>query len=293
MSRLVQKLALGTAQFGDAYGVTNATGRLSDDAVHRMVQLALDRGIRTFDTAVAYGDAELRLAAALESAGLPLRVVTKISLADLEKLHPREILARSATRFEGCALDVLIHSVSDYQHPGLPSLIDALVSAKESGLIGQVGASIYDETDLVHLASAEANLDVVQLPGSVVDLRLVDSPRIAALVRSGTEIHVRSIFLQGLLLADAESVPEKFGPLRPALVGLQDLADRHGVSRVAVALQPMLRRPEVSRVVIGASTPGELAEIINAAEELAPHSALETPDVDSQYLDPRRWRDLP
>ena len=57
------RLALGTVQFGLAYGVSNQEGKVSDSELSAILSLARQLGIDTLDTAQAYGDAEQRLGA--------------------------------------------------------------------------------------------------------------------------------------------------------------------------------------------------------------------------------------
>jgi len=71
----VQQLVLGTAQWGDSYGVTNAVGRLSDEEIASIVAVARESGIAEVDTARGYGDAEARLRPFASEFG----VTTKVS----------------------------------------------------------------------------------------------------------------------------------------------------------------------------------------------------------------------
>ena len=57
----VTALMLGTAQWGHGYGVTNAVGRLDDDAIADIVAVAREWDIDDVDTALGYGDAQARL----------------------------------------------------------------------------------------------------------------------------------------------------------------------------------------------------------------------------------------
>lgn len=52
------KLALGTAQFGFTYGVSNKTGQVQPDEVCKILNLAKQAGVDTIDTAIAYGSCE-------------------------------------------------------------------------------------------------------------------------------------------------------------------------------------------------------------------------------------------
>jgi aryl-alcohol dehydrogenase-like predicted oxidoreductase len=49
----VNKLCLGTVQFGLRYGINNQTGRPTREQVFAMLDLAVSQGILCFDTAAA------------------------------------------------------------------------------------------------------------------------------------------------------------------------------------------------------------------------------------------------
>ena len=55
------KLALGTAQFGYDYGITNTSGQISQKDGKKILDLAKKSGINTIDTAMNYGNCEQRL----------------------------------------------------------------------------------------------------------------------------------------------------------------------------------------------------------------------------------------
>ncbi len=61
MEPLLSHFGLGTAQFGAIYGINNQGKIVSNMDLNRILCLARDLGIRTLDTAVAYGQAEERL----------------------------------------------------------------------------------------------------------------------------------------------------------------------------------------------------------------------------------------
>ena len=52
------KLALGAAQFGLDYGVSNTHGKVEISEVENILQIAKKNGINTIDTAVVYGNSE-------------------------------------------------------------------------------------------------------------------------------------------------------------------------------------------------------------------------------------------
>ena len=48
---LINKLILGTVQFGLPYGINNTTGMPADDDVDQILDIAYDAGINILDTA--------------------------------------------------------------------------------------------------------------------------------------------------------------------------------------------------------------------------------------------------
>ena len=54
----MNRLALGTVQFGQNYGIANSTGQMSRSEVEKILELARLKGINTLDTAIAYGESE-------------------------------------------------------------------------------------------------------------------------------------------------------------------------------------------------------------------------------------------
>ena len=70
------ELALGTVQFGLRYGIAGAAGPVPSDQVRAILERAVEFGVRTLDTAAAYGDVEQELAGLI--GGLPLSVVSKL-----------------------------------------------------------------------------------------------------------------------------------------------------------------------------------------------------------------------
>ena len=54
----MNKLALGTAQFGFDYGIANSQGQIKSSEVNKILKLAKNLNIDLIDTAIAYGVSE-------------------------------------------------------------------------------------------------------------------------------------------------------------------------------------------------------------------------------------------
>ena len=140
------KLALGGAQFGLAYGISNQSGQVSRQVARRIVGLARRAGVDTIDTAIAYGDSE----ACLGEIGVDdFRVVTKLppmpeDIADVAgwvRAQINESLERMGLMR---VYALLLHRADQLLGNRGQALAEALQHAKQDGMVAKVGVSIYD-----------------------------------------------------------------------------------------------------------------------------------------------------
>lgn len=276
---------LGTAQWGSAYGVTNAAGRITDEEVAAIVSVARNSGVDRVDTAAAYGDAQTRLRPWADR----LRITTKVAGA-----QPAEIVQG----LEKCLVDLdvgwvdslLIHDWERLDNSGQVEAGSQLRIALERGLVKRVGVSVYLESGITAAAAAfqlvEIPLALIQVPANALDRRLDDSAILRKLSDHGTTVQVRSVFLQGLL---AEQSGKHLG-FHPDIVRFHELAKAQSKRPIDVALNHVRALPWADEVVLGVTSADELTEVLQAWNtapgELAP-AELQSSDV--SLIDPRRW----
>jgi aryl-alcohol dehydrogenase-like predicted oxidoreductase len=157
--------------------------------------------------------------------------------------------------------------VADLLGPDGNELWHALRALKEQGTVGAIGISAYVADDPAALAR-RFRPDVMQLPFSLLDQRLLQDGSLARLKDLGVEVHARSLFLQGLLFM--ETVPEKLRDAAPLLAHVRQQIAVARSTPLAAALGFVLSRPEVDIAVVGATSPHELDEILAAARAPLP-----------------------
>ena len=77
----MNRIAIGTVQFGMPYGVANSDGQVDFNTASKIVSIAGENGIDTYDTSISYGDSE----ECLGKIGMKNKYVIKAS-ADSEKV---------------------------------------------------------------------------------------------------------------------------------------------------------------------------------------------------------------
>lgn len=288
------RLSIGTAQFGMKYGVTNAGGRVPEEEVARVLELAHRSDVADLDTAFGYGDAEEVLGRVLERTGLALgfRVVTKIpKIGDMGVDVPREAFTMSRERLRlQNVYALLLHDAEDLLGPRARENFDFLSAMKRQGLARKIGVSVYDGEQIERILDRFDAIDLVQVPINVFDQRLLAGGQLARLKSQGVEIHARSIFLQGALIGDPESLPARFEPFRGRIRAFQAAARAVGLTPQAVCLGFVRECTPVDVAVVGVESLAQFEEILRAASaEFGSFDFSRFATGDANLIDPRRW----
>ena len=186
---------------------------------------------------------------------------------------------------------LLLHAPTDLRKPGGHYLEAWLLELRDRGLVQRIGVSIYTAEDLEGLNPKLLNL--VQLPLSLFDQRLLQNGTIARLRTQGTAIHARSLFLQGLLLTPAAQWPSWVSPeVRAHQQALEALAEQRDCSLIDLALGFARQQADVEAVVLGVCSVPEFMELQVAWTGTSPWREGEWQGwalSDHVFLDPRRW----
>jgi aryl-alcohol dehydrogenase-like predicted oxidoreductase len=290
----VSKLALGTVQFGLAYGVANKVGQVSREEVNQILQLASSVGIDTLDTAIAYGQSEQVLG---ELGVSGFKVVTKLpgvpaGALNLEDWVEDQLFASRQRMGLSSIYAVLLHRSEDLLGENGSRLAEALEHLKCRGVVEKIGVSIYDPREL-DLANRVMTIDLVQAPLNLLDRRLEISGWLRRLHDQGVEVHTRSTFLQGLLLLPRSEIPDQFERWSSLWDTWHSTLSDLNTTATAVCLSYPLSLPEVDRVVVGVDTVGHLQELIDSSLANLPKQDWAFLSVlDEDLINPVRWKHL-
>lgn len=284
------KLAVGTAQFGLRYGIANEGEQVSQPEVAGILTRARECHVDTIDTAIAYGSSE----ACLGAVGVEgLRVVTKLPAemdGDAATWAVRHLTASLQRLKVNSVYGLLLHRPAQLLGPDGRTLAKALLDLKDEGLVSKIGVSVYspDELDAVMRACP---IDLVQAPCNLIDQRLMTSGWLPRLHDAGVEVHVRSVFLQGLLLMPRHRIPAQFSRWSALFDGWHAwLADGHATA--AEACLAFVNHPMIDRVVVGVDCIAQFNDILQAADR-APAASL--PDLcchETNLINPSNWNSL-
>lgn len=292
------KLALGTVQFGIPYGVANTRGRPDESSVGLILQRAAEAGVRVIDTACLYGESEAVLGRCLP-ADHAFDVVTKTPKFSGMSGTDAALALRVAF-YDSCrrlrtshVYGLLAHDANDLLGPVGAALWQEMSALRAAGRVTKIGTSVYSGTQIDALLQRYTP-DLMQLPLSVLDQRLVRGGQLDRLLASGVEVHARSVFLQGALLMASDSLPQHLTGLRPSVEHIAAQASAYGIDVLTAGLRYVANLPQVAAVVCGVDGCDQFDELVAAlqstSQSLSPSEAAVCACDDAMLLDPSQWR---
>tara|TARA_Y100001968_G_scaffold307221_2_gene324847 strand:+ start:33138 stop:34043 length:906 start_codon:yes stop_codon:yes gene_type:complete len=295
------QLCLGTVQMGLNYGITNSKGKVSSQEVIKILEFASSNNINFLDTAQAYGSAEYSIGkcSPLNSS---FKIISKMPSQSKEnwpfnkEIEWEKSLFKSLKNLNVESLDsLLLHQPKDLVHPQGERLRDWLKSLQERELVRRIGVSIYAESDLDRLPLDD--LKLVQLPLSLYDQRFLNNGTIDYLISKGISVHIRSIFLQGLILSPWQKWPtflsSEFIEHHKKLV---HKIERNDSNLLDLALGFVHLCRDVEAVVFGVTSIEELNNIYQSWNKIDEYDELIKNIISDGWewknikeLDPRNW----
>jgi aryl-alcohol dehydrogenase-like predicted oxidoreductase len=296
MSNL-SKIGLGTVQFGIDYGITNQAGMTPLTEVADILDLAAANSIATLDTAHLYGQSESVLGQALKPEH-KFEIITKTpdfgrveitQAGDTAKLLKDTFQSSLEKLKVSSVYGLMVHNAGGLAGPWAKEIYDALLGLKQAGKVKKIGASVYSARDIDQILEHCGPIDIVQVPVNLFDQRLIATGYLKELKAKNVEIHARSLFLQGSLLAT--QVPERLKGFASFFAAYQDFLKHHTLTPLQACLEFGFSVPEIDRLIIGVNNKVHLQEIIAAAAQTGQRSfnfsGLASSDED--FINPAKW----
>ncbi|WP_409342391.1 aldo/keto reductase [Paenibacillus sp. MBLB4367] len=302
----ISALTLGTVQLGIPYGIANTSGKPDKANAFRILEAATKGGVTGFDTAGSYGDAEVLLGEFFANrpdkpvlvSKMTLPLETGLSAAEIERLMDEKTESTLRRLQIGQLPVMLLHNPDVLLQHG-ETITRRLRKLQRDGLVAKAGVSIDGHSDeqyeqLWRIIKDDV-YEALQIPLNVLDHRLIRQGAIREFAAAGKIVFARSVFLQGLLLMDEETVAERVPGAIAPLRTLRSLAEREGFTVAEAAISFVRDMPEIASLVIGAETDGQLNDTIKLmsgpaiGEELRAGIMRELGGIPASVLNPVRW----
>lgn len=295
------ELCIGTVQFGMDYGIAGQKHPSLNEAV-TILDYAAQNGIKTIDTANAYGTAE-------EVVGefLGRKTVQRSELFIISKLKPNLLDEVDASCYYDVMKSNLISTLQRMKTDYLDSyllhssryvfndeIIDVLGRFQREGYARHVGVSVY-EPDEAEKCIERQNVDFMQLPFSIFDQRMLKEGIFLKAEGSGTQIHSRSAFIQGLILLEEKNVPPFLEKAKPIIRKIDELCGKYAISRIALAMGFVKEQNVISHLVFGVDNLEQLKEDIKCFNYNIPRDVINEigrkfENIEADVVMPSLWK---
>lgn len=286
---MLDKIAIGTANFGMPYGVLGDGSALSSETVHSILGKAGEVGIKTFDTAYGYGSSVDVLEQYFsENQNCSIKLINKFSVKDdFNSLTFKLEMFLKNTSIESFDT-VLIHDPQNMQAVDtrlLRVFLEKLISNK---IAKNVGISVYS-LDEIRQFNAIFPASVVQCPVNPFNQAFLTTEVQDYCAENKIEVHARSLFLQGVLLA--KSLPESLVSLGPCFDKFKNLIQESGLSALEFLMIWANNQKQIKKWIFGVSSLNDLNEIISSAiisSSFVPNADI-LKNIENPLIDPRNW----
>jgi aryl-alcohol dehydrogenase-like predicted oxidoreductase len=285
------KIGIGTAQLGLNYGIANKSGKVNFLEAKRIFSIASNNNINVIDTANSYGDSEKILG----KIGVNnFQIVTKLSeiplnCGNVNKWVETEILTSLKKLQIKQLYCLLLHKPNQINSEFGEEIVNAINNLKELGLVKKVGVSIYSYKELPFLMNFKF-IDLIQAPFNIIDQSLFTSGWMDKLYHKGIELHIRSIFLQGLLTLPRKKIPNEFKKWNMIFDTWDNFLIENQLNSTEVCYRFVKKFKQISKIIIGFDNALHLAELINIDTN---KKSLSFPDIkceDEVLINPSLWK---
>lgn len=276
--KIIHKIGLGSVQFGIPYGISNQTGKTSEEEVVNILAYAKEQNITLIDTASAYGNAEEVLG---NNKMTNFKIVSKF-MPPAESVSIVDQIEKSLNHLKIEQLyGYLAHRpVTIYYDPDQWS---ELLRLKAEGKICKIGFSLNTVGELELLLKQGFHPDLIQVPYNYFDRRF--EKHLIELHSGGCEIHTRSSFLQGLFFMNVDNLPSFFNPVKPLILSLQN---KYGSVLSEILLKYSASKPFIDYVITGVENLQQLHTNLEGLEHAEVISNLDF-SINEDILMPSKW----
>lgn len=279
------RIILGSAQFGLRYGLKKT--KINKKEFQKIYKTLKYNSLTYFDTAINYGSSQKRIG----TLNIKKKVITKIKVPtrkpkNLEKWY-YQILFRTLKELKVKKLyGLLFHDISDI-FKNDKKLLNIILKSKKMGLVSKVGISVYDVNEINQVLKIWKP-DIVQLPINVFDHRLLKKNSIKRLKKKKIEIHVRSCFLQGLLLEPKL----KRGNLNSKLIFKKFIkwCKEKKVDQLTACLHFIKKIKHIDAVIVGFDNSKQLSESLLSFRKKLVLVPDDFANNEKKLIDPRKWK---
>lgn len=263
-----KKLILGAAQFSGNYGFDKAKNVFSKIEIKKIFLLMKINGINFLDTSLEYNNVNKKIRSYKSK---KLKLITKIKFKNNDLINKNEeqiknlisnrlLLSKKKINIKYFHT-LLIHNFEMLELNNQIRLFNVLKNLKKNKELSKIGFSIYDFEKLKQTLK-QFKPDIIQCPYNIFDRRLDDINLKKIIKNKKISIHVRSIFLQGLLLLSPSELPKKFLKWKYKFKEWHNWTRKKNINKIDAIFSFLKNNKEINKIIFGVQNSKQFKEIL-------------------------------
>ncbi|MBW8308972.1 MAG: aldo/keto reductase [Candidatus Paracaedibacteraceae bacterium] len=280
------RFSIGTANFSQPYGVFSSGHALSSVEIDKILSIANQNNITTFDTASAYGDLSPTFKNLIDA-----EIVTKFSVLS-DKNH---VIRQLNKLREHLSIDsiygILIHDPQHLNYIEKQDFQNFVSRLQTEAKVKHVGISVYTPAELFQFSDIYMP-SLIQVPLNPLNQAFLEDKVQDFIQSNRIETHARSLFLQGILLN--QDLPAHLSDLSELVKKFKHQSQGFK-NELSAILCWALKQKLITKWVVGLMSAAHLTEILSTALEVDKQEAPDFSFFKNNYhplIDPRNWKKL-
>ena len=206
------KFTLGTAQFGNTYGISNITGKTKENQVKKIINYAEREKVKFIELADNYNNIK-KIVKLIKKKEFKIIYKIKITKNFSKKSIHNKLKSFLKLINKKNVYAILIHNINNLNKEQIREVFKIFQFMKEKKLVKKFGFSSYSFSAIkkIIMSNQINKPNFLQVPLNIFDQSFTDKKKIFFLKKKNNiEIHIRSIFLQGLLLIQQNKLKKYF-----------------------------------------------------------------------------------
>ena len=279
-----KKIVIGLAQFGLPYGVANKLKHDRKKQFSKVINFAQKKNIKFLHTSKYYGNAnDLIQKKKINSFTIYLKYKPEdiLNIKNIDSFNLKKI-------FDSKSIILMLDGFENLNNDMASKVYQLISYLKKKNFIKKFGYSVYSFKNLKKICKI-FRPDIVQFPYNILDRRLEKNNLISYLKTKKIEIHVRSIFLQGVLLQKISELPKYFLKWKKILNKFNNQMNKCNVSNLEGCINFVLRNKYIDKVLIGVDHVDQLKQILEVKKNkkiIFPQFVIKNQEL----INPSKWK---
>ncbi len=282
-------MILGTAQFGNKYGVTNKK-QISSTDLDKIFNYLFKNNLKKIDTAIGYGNAEKIIGK--YNLNNYFNISTKIFIPKnvnfslwIEEEINKSLKRTKSKQYE----NLFIHNPNIFfqKIQNLDKILNSLEILKKRKIIKNIGFSVYSPREIKKLIKIYKP-DLIQAPLNIFDQRFIENNFIKLLNKKNIKIQYRSIFLQGVIFMQKKEFKKKFPKFISLFDQYLDYIDTNKISPLENSIN-FIKSKNLKSFIIGVNSYNHFHEVHNQIKKKSNKVFFEKSVSYKKLINPNLW----